>query len=68
MWSGYMVRVEEYAQADLAVPEPGFWAISALLGCFLLYGMMYLLARHIKVRLIKRSINISVKLQKITVK
>lgn len=45
-----MVRIEEYAQADLAVPELGFWAISALLSYSLLYGMMYLLVRPIKVR------------------
>lgn len=59
-----MGRIEEYAQADLAVPEPGLRAISALLGYSLLYGMMYLLVRHTKVRLVKRSTNISMELQK----
>lgn len=59
-----MVRIEEYTQAVLAVPEPGFWVISALLGYSLLYGMMYLLVRQMKVRLVKRSTNVSVEYKK----
>lgn len=48
--SGYVGRMEEHAQADLAVPEPGVCAISSPLSYSLIYGMMCLLVTHIKVR------------------
>lgn len=38
-WTGYMVRLEDYFQADLAIPKLGFYAVSAPLGYALLYCM-----------------------------